>query len=58
MSKAVAVKNDYFDLGERNLTFSMGATQFAEGDSIKTMVDRADKLLYEAKENGRDRLCY
>lgn len=58
LSKAVSVKNDYFDLGERNLTFSMGATQFAEGDSIKTMVDRGDKLLYEAKENGRDRLCY
>ncbi|MGB1263872.1 MAG: diguanylate cyclase domain-containing protein [Cognaticolwellia sp.] len=58
LSQALAKKNDRFDLGDRKLTFSMGATERIEGDTLKTMISRADKQLYRAKENGRQCLCY
>lgn len=36
------------------ITSSFGATQFAEGDSIATAFDRADRALYKAKDAGRN----
>lgn len=36
------------------ITSSFGATQFAEGDSIATAFDRADRALYQAKDAGRN----
>lgn len=36
------------------ITASFGATQFAEGDSIATAFDRADRALYKAKDAGRN----
>ncbi|MBT0585027.1 GGDEF domain-containing protein [Alteromonas oceanisediminis] len=38
------------------ITASFGVTQFQEGDSIETVFDRADKYLYSAKNNGRNRI--
>jgi len=38
------------------VTFSAGLTRFEAGDTIKTLMKRADLLLYEAKNAGRDRI--
>lgn len=37
------------------ITVSIGASSFAEGDSIETVFERADSGLYEAKNAGRNR---
>ncbi|CAM4185636.1 GGDEF domain-containing protein [Pseudoalteromonas byunsanensis] len=39
------------------ITISLGATQFKDGDTPLSAFDRADSALYEAKNSGRDRLC-
>ncbi|WP_372811561.1 GGDEF domain-containing protein, partial [Pseudoalteromonas nigrifaciens] len=39
------------------ITVSLGATQFKQGDTLLKAFDRADDALYEAKNAGRDRLC-
>ena len=41
---------------ERRVTFSGGLTDWHPGDTPSSMLMRADKLLYEAKVSGRDRL--
>jgi diguanylate cyclase (GGDEF)-like protein len=38
-----------------NITVSIGITCFSRGDSADDLVKRADKALYLAKQNGRDR---
>ncbi len=40
------------------VTASMGGTMFNSGESAEEFVERADKLLYKAKETGRNRLCW
>jgi diguanylate cyclase len=37
------------------ITLSAGLAQFEEGDDMVTVFERADRALYTAKENGRDR---
>ena len=39
------------------VTCSFGLTDFRKGDTIKSITNRADEALYEAKESGRNRLC-
>ncbi|MGD8110125.1 GGDEF domain-containing protein [Vibrio sp. TRT 21S02] len=39
-----------------NITASFGVSELQPGDSANDLVDRADKLLYEAKELGRNRV--
>jgi diguanylate cyclase len=42
---------------ERQLiTFSAGVAQFSEGESWDTVLDRADRALYEAKRLGKNRV--
>jgi len=36
------------------VTFSIGIAQFTDGDTADDVFERADKALYEAKENGRN----
>lgn len=37
-------------------TVSIGIAQFGDGDGVKDWIDRADKALYQAKAEGRDRI--
>lgn len=39
------------------LTSSFGVTQFKPGDNAVTLVERADKALYKAKQEGKDRVA-
>lgn len=38
------------------ITISIGAAQFTPGEQVDSLIERADAALYEAKENGRDRV--
>jgi diguanylate cyclase (GGDEF)-like protein len=48
-----AVENISYRYGE-TITVSIGLTDYHRGDSITTIVNRADECLYTAKENGRN----
>ncbi|TFH92643.1 GGDEF domain-containing protein [Vibrio ouci] len=39
-----------------NITISLGVAELQPGESANSLIDRADKLLYEAKELGRNRV--
>lgn len=39
-----------------NITISMGVAELQPGESAESLIERADKLLYEAKELGRNRV--
>lgn len=43
-------------VGEHMLTVSIGMTAYRPGDTPETIVARADRALYRAKQGGRDRL--
>ncbi len=38
-------------------TISIGATQFAPGDTWESVFKRADEALYEAKNTGKNKMC-
>lgn len=40
-----------------SLTLSAGVAERIKGESLDKLVDTADSRLYEAKRNGRDRVC-
>ncbi len=40
-----------------NVTISMGLAEFDNEESGEVLFERADKALYEAKTNGRNRVC-
>lgn len=40
-----------------NITVSVGATLSQPKDTLKTIIKRADRLMYESKNNGRDRVA-
>jgi len=48
-------KVDFKHIGQK--TCSIGLTQFKDGDTIDTVLIRADEALYEAKESGRNKVC-
>lgn len=39
-----------------NITISMGVAELEPGESAESLIERTDKLLYEAKELGRNRV--
>ena len=39
-----------------SVTVSIGVTFVREEDTLKSIVDRADRLLFKAKQAGRDRI--
>jgi diguanylate cyclase (GGDEF)-like protein len=42
---------------EVNITVSIGLSQYKPKEEMKAFVQRVDKLMYQAKNNGRDRIC-
>ncbi|MCW8833328.1 MAG: GGDEF domain-containing protein, partial [Colwellia sp.] len=58
LSQSIQQHGDEFPFDIQRLTFSMGAVELEKDDTVKAMIDRADKLLYQAKEQGRNRICY
>ncbi|WP_201352710.1 diguanylate cyclase [Hydrogenimonas urashimensis] len=40
------------------VTASFGATEWIPGESFDTLISRADAKMYEAKRQGRNRICY
>lgn len=53
-----SIRKEVFIEGEHkiNFTLSMGLAKWEPGESIESLVKRADAALYISKENGRDRL--
>lgn len=43
------------DVPALHVTFSAGLTAYSEGESMQACIERADRALYEAKANGRNR---
>lgn len=39
------------------MTASMGLAEFAKGETLETLLARADEALYRAKHGGRNRVC-
>jgi diguanylate cyclase (GGDEF)-like protein len=39
------------------ITVSIGISQYQQGDTIETVVGRADQAMYEAKQTGRNKIC-
>ncbi|NNJ91619.1 MAG: GGDEF domain-containing protein, partial [Gammaproteobacteria bacterium] len=40
----------------KNLTVSIGISEYISGDNLQSIINRADKALYEAKTNGRNQI--
>lgn len=54
----VMIEHSYIMYKDNKLsvTISIGATTVTEKDSVKILLKRADTLLYQSKENGRNRV--
>ena len=44
------------DGNKLSVTVSIGVTFVREEDNLKSIVDRADRLMFKAKQAGRDRI--
>ncbi|MGV8080549.1 MAG: GGDEF domain-containing protein [Syntrophales bacterium] len=40
-----------------HMTVSIGVAQYRPGEDMKAFVSRADRLMYQAKRHGKDRVC-
>jgi diguanylate cyclase (GGDEF)-like protein len=63
LRKAVEAKNIdiskiHTDKTDIKVTISLGVAEYKVGDYEKTLIRNADKALYEAKETGRNKVCY
>jgi len=39
------------------MTVSIGLAQYKTKEEMKVFVNRVDQLMYQAKNNGKDRVC-
>lgn len=57
--KKASLKNKELKKINKQITLSIGIASFpADAESAETLIKRADKALYEAKCNGKDRIAY
>jgi two-component system cell cycle response regulator len=40
------------------ITVSIGVAQYKPKEEMTAFVQRTDQLMYQAKKNGRDRICH
>jgi len=45
-----------YDFGNISLTISLGVTECKNEDNLNSIISRVDKLLYESKKNGRNKV--
>lgn len=45
-------------IGAEKITASFGVTDFGPGETLLMAAERADRLLYVAKNHGRDQVCF
>ncbi len=55
MSKELVKRSTGENLGF--ITISVGVSTHKAGDSVQTLIERADSALYLAKRTGRNRVC-
>lgn len=53
-SKKVSIKDSEQDIG--SITLSLGVARHTPGESEKTLIERADRALYQAKGQGRNQV--
>jgi diguanylate cyclase (GGDEF)-like protein len=58
LKKEVENKRFIYDDALVNLTISLGTTFCIKGESYQDVYKRADEALYEAKNRGRNRVCF
>jgi diguanylate cyclase (GGDEF)-like protein len=60
LRRSIAAEPLRLDKGEIEFTASMGVDIYLAGqeDTPESFVERVDKLLYKAKEQGRNRVCH
>lgn len=54
--KDAVQEKEFKEIGKR--TISMGAVSYKHGDTIKSLLNRSDKALYEAKDSGRNQIIF
>lgn len=54
------IENSYFMLGEERMgvTVSVGATMVMNGDTVDSVVERVDRLMYKSKKGGKNRVTF
>lgn len=52
----VISRTEHAVLGKRRATVSIGVTQIQSGDTAESLLRRADRALYQAKDQGRNRV--
>jgi len=54
------VENSFLMIEKKtvSVTITLGATLVRPGDTIETLVDRADRLMYKGKQAGRNRISF
>ena len=51
------VVSEYSFKGIDQITISLGVCEYLKEDTYESITSKVDKAMYEAKENGRNRVC-